>query len=251
MLLFRYCLFSSLLAMAAGGVVAGEDALPPPDFKVGYSLYMSGIKVAKVERRFSRSSDGTYRYLSEASVTGLIALFRDDRIVEESHGRINGSTIMPDYYKYSRTGSKKARDVSVHFNWDSNRVTNRVNGDAWHMDVEPGILDKLLYQYIIMRDLKKDKSTLTYTVADGGKAKTYHFESLGREVINTPLGEMETIKLGRYKSGSKRELIIWCAPDLHYLPVKVRDMEEDNNYVAVINSLDGLTSQESGVRSQE
>lgn len=242
--LFRHCLFSSLLTMAAVAAVAGQDASPPPDFKAGYSLYMSGIKVAKVERRFSRSDDGTYRYLSEASVTGLIALFRDDRIVEESRGRINGRTIMPDYYKYSRTGSKKARDVSVHFNWDSNRVTNQVNGDAWQMEVEPGILDKLLYQYIIMRDLKEDKSSLTYTVADGGKVKIYHFESLGKEVINTPLGKMETIKLSRRKSDSKRELILWCAPDLHYLPVKVKDLEEDNNYIAIIHSLDGLTSEE-------
>lgn len=242
MLLFRRYLLFALLA--ATGWSASADAPPPPDFKVGYSLYMSGIKVAKVERRFSRSDDGAYRYRSEASVTGLIALFRDDRIVEESRGRINDGRIKPELYKYSRTGSKKAHDVSVRFNWDKNQVTNLVNGDAWQMEVEPGILDKLLYQFIIMRDLKENKSPLTYTVADGGKVKTYHFESLGREVINTPLGEMETIKLGRYKTGSKRELIIWCAPELHYLPVKVRDMEEDNNYVAVINSLDGFSSEE-------
>lgn len=240
--LLRRYLFCALLTVMVWSATA--EAQPPPDFEVGYSLYMSGIKVAKVKRRFSRSDNGAYRYRSEANTTGLIALFRDDRIVEESRGHINGNDIQPEFYKYSRTGSKKARDVSIDFNWDKNQVTNRVDGDAWKMEVEPGILDKLLYQFIIMRDLKENKSPLAYTVADGGKVKTYHFESLGREVIHTPLGDMETIKLGRHKSGSKRELIIWCAPDLHYLPVKVKDMEEDNNYVAVINSIDGFSSEE-------
>lgn len=243
MMYTRLWLFLALL-IVAGRPVAAEVA-PTPDFRVGYSLYMSGFKVAKAERRFSLAEDGSYRYRSEASTTGLIALFRDDRIVEESRGRIDGERIRPEFYKYSRTGSKKARDVSVRFDWDRNRVTNLVNGDAWQMKIEPGILDKLLYQFMIMRDLKKDKLPLTYAVADGGKVKTYHFESLGREVIDTPLGRMETVKLSRSKSNSKRELILWCAPELHYLPVKVKDLEEDNDYVAIIHSIDGMNFDDS------
>lgn len=227
-----FCLTAAISAAAA--------ASPPPDFHAKYNLYLKGVKVAKIERRFSRSSDGAYHYRSETRTTGLISLFRKDRIVEESRGRINDDTIQPIHYKYSRTGSDKAREVAIHFDWDENQVTNRINGDAWEMDTESGMLDKLLYQFVLMRDLKAGKTPLTYTVADGGKTKTYHFESLGRETIETPLGEMETIKLSRRKSNSKREMILWCAPELHYLPVKVKDIEEDGNSVAIINSLEGL-----------
>ncbi len=236
--IFRCALICLCLTGLAG--IAAADTPPPPDFHAMYSLYLKGAKVAKIERRFSRSGDGAYHYRSETRTTGLISLFRDDRIVEESRGRISDDRIRPTHYKYTRTGSDKAREVSIRFNWKKNQVTNLINGDAWKMDVQPGILDKLLYQFVIMRDLKAGRLPLTYTIADGGKIKTYHFESLGRETIDTPLGRMETLKLSRHKTNSKREMILWCAPDLHYLPVKVEDIEEDGNSVAIISSLEGI-----------
>ena len=67
------------------------------------------------------------------------------------------------------------------------------------------------------------------------------FEPEGEEIINTPLGKLKTIKLTRHKPNSRRETTLWCALDLHYLPVKVENIEKDDKItVAIIQSLQGL-----------
>jgi len=239
MRLLRGILICACLGAMRAAVPAGADAAP--DFEAEYALYMKGMKVAEMERRFSRSGDGQYLYRSDTETTGLFSLFRDDRITEESRGRLNSDAPRPLHYQYSHTGSKKHRKVSIRFDWDRNEVINLVNGDAWKMDLEPGVVDKLLYQFIIMQDLNAGKRHLKYIIADGGRTKTYHFEPEGEEVIETPLGRLKTLKLIRNKPNSRRETTLWCAEELNYLPVKVRNIEDDGNVTtAIVQSLKGL-----------
>jgi len=79
-------------------------------------------------------------------------------------------------------------------------------------------------------------------VADGGKIKNYNFEIIGKEIINTPLGKLETIKLVRLKPNSRRKSTLWCAKKLEFLPIKVENIEKDGKItVALINSLKGIS----------
>jgi hypothetical protein len=234
-----HCIFLCLGLVGGSNAAAGTDT--SLDFKANYALYYKGMKVAKMERRFSRTDDGGYLYFSNTETAGLISLFRDDRITEESRGQMHGNSVRPMRYEYSHTGSKKQRQVSIRFDWDKNEIINLVNGSAWKMDLEPGVLDKLLYQFLIMQDLNAGKRHLSYLIADGGKTKIYRFELQGEEIINTPLGKLQTIRLIRYRPNKKRETTLWCARDLHYLPVKVKNVEKDDRVtVAIIQSLKGL-----------
>ena len=89
-------------------------------------------------------------------------------------------------------GYKKPPVIFIHgmgtnhkiFDWDKNRVINIINGDPWHMAATPGLLDKLLYQLKIMRDLSNGVKNLHYRVADGGKIKDFQLQILGQEVVN-------------------------------------------------------------------
>jgi len=227
------------LLISSATVLAGTGAVPA--FHAEYALYIKGIKVAEMERRFSRSGDGHYLYISDTRTTGLFSLIRDDRITEESRGTLNRDTLKPLHYQYSHTGSKKHRKVSIRFDWHNQEVINQVNGSAWKMDLKAGVVDKLLYQYIIMQDLESGKRHLRYEIADGGRTKTYRFEPRGEEVINTPLGKLRTLKLRRNKPNSRRETVLWCAENLHFLPVKVRNVEDDGKVTtAVVQKLQGL-----------
>lgn len=233
------CIGPLLCLALAGTALAGST--PAAQFKAEYALYIKGVKVAKMERRFSSSADGSYVYRSNTRTTGLFSLFRDDHITEESRGRLLGDGAQPLRYDYSHTGSHKQRRVSMRFDWGRNEVVNLVNGSPWKMHLQAGVLDKLLYQYVIMQDLSAGKRRLSYVIADGGKTKVYDFEPQGEEIIDTPLGRLRTLKLTRHKPNSRRETTLWCALDLQYLPVKVKNIEKDNKItVAIIQSLSGL-----------
>jgi len=230
-----------LLLSLCGGAAAVEL---PRTFEAHYSLYRTGAKVAEMLRVFTRLENGQYRYRSETRTTGLFAIFRKDHVVEQSDWLFRNGELRPLEYLYEHSGGKKDRNVAVTFDWDAQRITNTVNGKSWRMPAEPNVMDKLLYQLAIMHDLKARRSPLAYTVADGGKIKTYNFELLGEEIIHTPLGEFSTIKVSRQRSDSRRETVFWCAEKLQFLPVRVENIETDGGKTTVIiDSVTGLAEE--------
>ncbi len=240
--LLKYPLFILLAGLAVGAPAAQDWPLDwPVPFEVTYSVYRKGAKIATMQRRFVRLEDGNYQYRSETNTTGLVALFRRDKIIEETTWKNNEEALFPLHYRYRHTGGKKERHVVVEFDWDKKTITNSINGAAWQMPTRARIMDKLLYQLAIMKDLKEGRRPLAYTIADGGKIKPYHFEVLGEEVIETPLGQFATIKLFRHKPGSRRQSTLWCAPRLHYLPVRLENIEKDGGKTMVeISALQGI-----------
>lgn len=212
----------------------------PPAFTAEYHLYNHGVKVAEMLRVMERTRDGNFLFRSDTRTAGLFALMRKDRIVEESHWRIAEGALQSLAYAYTRTGSKE-RKVAVEFDWEERRITNTINGDSWLMPAVPEVVDKLLYQFALMSDLRAGEKNLSYTVADGGKIKNYEIEPLGEDVVPTPLGSLNTLKFRHQKSGDDRITTLWCAPRYQYLPVQVEYREKDGTSVRVVlQSVTGL-----------
>ena len=91
-----------------------------------------------------------------------------------------------------------------------------------------------------MIDLKLGNIPEKYIIADGGKIKEYTFKKIKDEIIETPLGDFNTIKLARYKK-NKQETYLWCAYELDFLPVKVITTEKDGHLSkAIIKSVKGF-----------
>ena len=234
-------LFSALccaFVLCLPAPVRAEDDTGLRPFEAEYALYAKKTKAAQVMRSLTRLDDGSYEYRSETKTVGLISLFKKLHIVESSRFVQEGGALKSLSYDYKRTGYRKKREVSIEFNQDTGKIKNTVNGDFWHLPMEPAVMDKLLYQLAIMYDLQHGRTPATYQIADGGGIKTYNFEKLGEEEVETPLGSFNTIKMIRHRPDSSRKSIFWCAPDLDYLQVKVEHTEKDGSTtVAVIKSI--------------
>jgi uncharacterized protein DUF3108 len=238
-MLVKKRLFLLYLLFYTSFCIAGNEI--PGFFEVKYTLYSNNMKVGLMERRFFQEDDGKYAFRSESKTTGFIALFKKVHVLEVSNWDLIESNFTPLHYTYNRTKGKKKRDVDINFNWQTKRIVNRVNDSTWHMQTQPGVLDKLLYQLTIMSDLKSGIVPKSYFIADGGKIKEYQFEHIADEIIKTPLGEFNTIKLARHKLNSKQETYLWCAYDLDFLPIKVINHEKNDRIsTAIIKSIKGL-----------
>lgn len=213
----------------------------PPQFSAEYHLYNRGVKVAEMRRVMEKAADGNFVFRSETHTAGLFSLLRKDRIVEESRWHEAEGALRSLAYSYTRSGGNRDRNVAVRFDWDTHRVTNTINGDSWLMPAVPQVVDKLLYQFALMTDLRSGGKNLNYTVADGGKIKTYEIEPLGEESVKTPLGNLQSMKFRHQKSGDDRITTLWCAPRFQYLPVQVEYQEKDGSKVLVVlQSVTGL-----------
>lgn len=237
---YKTCTFYLIGCLLFFNTANATEVFPVP-FEADYSLHSMGNKIAKMKRRFTHLNNGEYLYHSETNTTGLLSLFRKDHILERSTWHIDDNRIRPLLYNYEHTGGKKDRSVTIQFDWESNQIINSINGSSWQMPLQPDIMDKLLYQLAIMHDLVQGKKAIKYVIADGGKIKLYNFNLLGEELIETPLGELETLKLERHKPNSRRKTTLWCARELGYLPVKVVNIEKDGRKTtAIIESVTGM-----------
>lgn len=219
---------------------AAADTFPIPEFEAIYNVMNGGLVVGESTRKLSRQTGGNYVFESSSRSRGFLSLFIKDQVLERSEWRYSGGRIVPVEYLYQRHGGKKEREVHMRFDWDKGRVTNIVNNDPWTMALPPGSLDKQVYQIQVMLDLAAKRQDLSYQIADGGTLKTYSIGIEGEEMLKTPMGRLRTVKLQR--TDDKRQTILWCATELHYLPVQITHVDKDGRkFVAVIKELKGMT----------
>ncbi len=222
------------------GVATGEDRMPP-EFTVEYILKKDQTEVGRMTRSLSRLADDRYQFESRSKTTGLISLFYKNSITETTAWRVRDGRFIADSYHYLRVKKGKQRKVDIDFDWDRDRIVTSVNDSSWTMPIRDAVYDKLLYQVAIMFDLSTGLPIDTYYIADGGRIKEYYFERLGEESITTPFGEMRTVKLSRQKQNRDEQTILWCAPALDYLPVRVDTYEEDGSVISAgISRISGL-----------
>ena len=198
----------------------------PPLFIAEYKLYRKGIAVAAMQLSHKTHQDG-YLLRQETRTSGLLAVFHKVHVLEQSHWIMQEQKLRPLRYSYERTGGKRERHVKIHFDWVQGLIVNTINNDSWRMPAEQEIMDKLLYNLAVMHQMNSGRPLRPYTIADGGKSKIYYFKRLGEEVIDTTSGQYQTVKIQRIKTGDIRKTLLWCAPELHHIPVQIHHTEKD------------------------
>jgi hypothetical protein len=200
-------------------VVSVPDNLNILPYSAQYVLQRSGIKVATGDFSLRREGD-SYLYESHSKSAGIVSLFRDDDIVELTRWQLANHGVRPLQYRFAHTGIDDERHVTIDFDWSAGEVTNTVNGDAWQMAVPTGTLDKLSVQLALSVALRQgQRGPFQFPVADGGKLKTYHFEVVGEEEVETPAGRFKAIRVLRKKD--KRQTTLWFAPKLDWMPIRL------------------------------
>lgn len=224
----------SLIAAIGSPVLAEETVETAPTkqpslYRAVYKADYKGLPIsAKGIRELSRDEAGNYLLSSKA--TSIFA-----SIIETSEFTLEGSDVIPLEYQYHRKGIGKKRDAVLSFNWEDNTVLNDVQNQPWTMDVPNGAMDKLVYQFKLREDLMaayeagEDWPELEYTIADGGKLKSYAFEVIGEEEISTPVGNLKTIKATRVRDSRNRQSTFWLAPDYEFLLVRFQQIEADGD----------------------
>lgn len=227
-----------LLLLLSQGIIAQDF----PDFSANYLVKLNSLQAGELKQTLSTNNDGSRVFKSSTQAKGVFAFFKPDLVEETSIWHQQGGIIIPQSYLYQRTGGKKDKYIQLNFDWPTNRLHINDRKQPSSLKLEQKTLDKLVYQFALMSDLADHKTTFNYRIADGRKLKTYTIELLGKEIITTPLGQIETIKLIRKREQKKeRQTTLWCAPALNYLPVKLEHIEKGGTvFTAVLRRLKGI-----------
>lgn len=225
---------SAFLVLAVfSSLTTAADA--PKTFDNQYKAKLYGFNIT-VTNRLTKTADNQYDLLFKAdSFVGSIT--------EKSQMQWNPAqqTISPLHYSYARRGLSKDRTAELSFDWKNKSVTNNVQKTSWQMDIAQKVQDKLSYQIQMQQDLLNGQKNFTYQIADGGRLKEYKFTMAGEEILDTPLGKVNTIKVKRSRENDERVTYAWLAKDWNYLLVRLQQEEKGEAYTIYIHkaTLDG------------
>ncbi len=243
--MIRFLLFTAALALSP--FLAAEeqrDAPPLSTFTAKFEVEVAGIKMGEIKRTLKKHENGLYEQSSLIYTTGFFSVFRSDRFEEHSLWRWRDNTPIPERYTYHYTGGSKGEVFEqLDFDWQALKVKSLREGKTTTLDIEPGVVDKLSYQIALIRDLQAGKREFLYKVADRGDIRHIRYEVVGKETIDTPWGKKETLKVKRKTLTNERITILWFAPDLDYMVVKLIQNDSGTKMSAVITELriDGMS----------
>lgn len=216
--------YSLLLLLTFGFISLSQAAELPSSFSNEYTSTAMGFRIT-VTHSLKPLNDGTHemRFHAKSWFASINETSRV-RIDEEKQ------QIIPLHYKYQRRVLGRDRDAELTFDWDKKTVTNNVQNTTWKMDITQRVQDKLSYQLQLQQDLLNNRKSLVYQIADGGRLKEYAFETVGEEVLDTPLGKVNTIKVKRSREDDDRVTYAWLAKGWDYLLVRLQQEEDGDSH---------------------
>lgn len=220
-------LFSWLIAVLA--LTAGI-AVSAAEFEPHRAYYDVRIKVFRGSMVTQLQSDQSgYTGTSQISPRGFARLASNGTIENRSLFRLTANGVQPLAFEGSDTISKRKKQATLNFDWDSLRVTGTASQkksgkrietlvDA---PVEDDMHDAISLQYALMHDLQNDGLKSQYVLADGDELKIINITQLESTTLRVPYGEFEVVPVQHQVESSSRVTTFWFAKALNYLPVKI------------------------------
>lgn len=217
----------SLLLLGFSGLLSAQPLQP---FNASYTADWQQLPfTGTAERHLQQQADGSWELAFKASM--LVA-----GVSESSRFVVNNNQLQPLRYTYNRSGLGKEKKTRQEFNWDRLQVTGHDKDGDYQLKLESGILDKSSYQLALQADVAAGTERLSYRVLDGDDLDIYDFRILGEELIETPLGSLNTVKVERVRDPGQnmRKTTLWFAKDWSYLLVQLNQIERDGKEYTIM-----------------
>ena len=178
-----------------------------------------------------------YHLKGIAEPKGLAALFAG-RMTEESHFCLENGKPRSQKYRVTREGGDDDDNYTLRFDWGNQLVTTdkseprELPAEGFDRTVMELALRQQLARHFKKTEELPSKDFIFLMVEDD-EIKPYRLKVVGRETIATPAGRYEAIKIERQNS-KRRQLRMWLAPELDYLPVLLERKKKDKPPIRMI-----------------
>lgn len=145
---------------------------------------------------------------------------------ETSEFVVNQGQIQPLFYRYRASGLFNEDDRTLDFAPADKKVHDRekmkVYSQAWSNSVQ----DNQTYMLQAALDLGQGQQALSYEVFEKKRSKPFNFRVIGEEVLETPAGRFNAVKVQQIRKDKNREIFAWFAKDKHYVLLKLVDRKK-------------------------
>lgn len=163
-------------------------------------------------------SDERYVLESVTEASGVTALLVSGRIAQRSEGHVTDAGLRPERFAMER--GKRSPQNAV-FDWSRERL--RLH--SGEVELPAQAQDVLGFPFHLAMVLRGDEAPWRMAVTDGRKLREYDFRVVGR--MPPPRAERfaDAVHLRGSREGDG-SLDVWLAPSLHWLPVRIRTLDD-------------------------
>lgn len=198
---------------------------PPKRVEIEFSGFNGGK--GRGRQTFELLADGHYRLTAEMSMPVL--LFISGSIEQSSEGLVTASGLQPLTFRQKTTGGKPQ---TANFDWSASKVKLDTGKRVDDLDLPPGTQDfiSFMYQFMFVPPLQD----MRINMITGKKLRTYLYEFEGEETLNTKMGPLRTVHIGRSTGDGEEKTELWLAMDHRHLPVRIRKTEKDGAAIDLV-----------------
>lgn len=210
-----------IAALAALPALAG---MPEP-FTARYDVDFAGLG-GELTSTLERNGVDVWVFENRTRAKGVARMMRPRDVVDRSEFVRDGERLVPQRFDFSDGSRRNKRGNVIEFDWHERRAASDYDGERKPLELGDGTLDRQLMQIAMMRDLAAGVREAAYVVVDRHDVKRYEIDVVAEETVTVPAGEYRTLKIERRRPGSSRSSLLWCAPELGYLPVRLEQLKD-------------------------
>ena len=190
---------------------------------IDYQIVRKGGVAAQEHHEYQARDDGSYTLTSLVEAKGLLALALSD-LVQKSQGQVTAQGLRPASYLY-QYGKNPDKAQKATFDWQGKTLLMEAGKSRQQVELLAGTQDLMsfMYQFMFAPPLQEMHLVLT----NGKKLKVYNYNFEGEETLQSKMGPLQTLRIGKSNSDGEEKTEIWLAADYHYLPVKISKTEKD------------------------
>ncbi|MBX2846890.1 MAG: DUF3108 domain-containing protein [Acidiferrobacterales bacterium] len=205
-----------------------------------YTVNLVGSKlgnatIGRLETSLS-ISENTFKAVSNTKAQGLAAILMGSDLHLNCEFSAEPGRALSKEYSGSGRGSE---DFLVSYDWDTRKIKF---SDGESLDMPPGdILDtcNMPFAVALLQDKGFGDDVLYVLEGSEKRIRGYKFRSSNPETLETPLGEMETLKIVLEREFKPdRTLSLWLSPSHNYLPIKIEDARSSRTISTLVNSIE-------------
>lgn len=212
--------------------IADHGPAMPQRVVIRFTLFkgLKGLRVGRAEQNWIVDGE-RYTISSVVEATGLFSLFASGKYIQLSQGALAPDGLKPFDYRAER-GQAADKTDTARFDWNAMTLALASGGNKQTLKLPEGTQDLLSFMYQLAF-APPQGSVVRMTVTNGRKLDSYAYWVV-EEALDTPMGKLNTLHLGKQREEGEKDTEVWLAADYHYLPVKISQIDQDGDGLVLL-----------------
>ncbi|MBI1824551.1 MAG: DUF3108 domain-containing protein [Nitrospirae bacterium] len=235
-----FFLFLSLLAVQISGADSAHSSINFPgvrpvqviqsgerlEFSVNWMGMNAGSAILEVGQEVEIGASRAFHIMSTARSNDFISRFFpvEDRI----ETFVDAENLLPLKFMIHQREGRRFKEREVHYDQTNHKVLQLEEGREETFKIEPNTQDALSALYFFRTlEMPAPGGSAIIKVHEGGKNWDLEVKVLGKEAIDTPVGQFNTVKtlvMARYEGVfmNKGDITVWFTDDDRRVPVQMQ-----------------------------